>query len=197
MFNFYAKAFRLKNVQRWAIMRNIYTEDVSQHSFETALIANGIAVYGVMYYNRSYDVGEITQLALFHDITEAITGDMISPIKYSNDALRDAYKSLEKEAMESLMSEFPGEIRSYYSSLMEGVSIESKEVIKAADTIVALIKCMKETSLGNRDFIDAEKSLQKKLAECTLPEVQDFWTDHKKSFFSTLDSLKGDFYETI
>ena len=43
---FYAMLSRMKYIQRWALMRNTYPENISEHSEEVAMLAHALAVIG-------------------------------------------------------------------------------------------------------------------------------------------------------
>ena len=61
---------------------------------------------------------------------------------------------------------------------------------KAADKISALIKCIEELNMGNREFETAEKSTREKLKELKAPEVDVFLDEFMGSFNLTLDELR-------
>ena len=44
--NFFAMLARMKYINRWGLMRNTITENIAEHSLDTAIIAHGLAVIG-------------------------------------------------------------------------------------------------------------------------------------------------------
>lgn len=44
MSNFFAMLSRMKYINRWGLMRNTQSENIAEHSLETAYIAHALAV---------------------------------------------------------------------------------------------------------------------------------------------------------
>lgn len=89
--SFFAMLSRMKYIERWALMRNSLRENVSEHSLETAVVAHALAIIGNCRLGMDYDIEHIALLAMYHDCTEIITGDMPTPVKYYNTEIKDAY----------------------------------------------------------------------------------------------------------
>ena len=128
-------------------------------------------------------------LALYHDTTEVITGDMPTPVKYYNDDIKNVYKDIERIAGKRLLDMLPEEFRSDYESFFEkkDEDIELWKLVKAADKISALIKCIEEYRMGNREFEKALEAQQKKIEEINLDEVKYFREHFLDSYYLTLD----------
>lgn len=188
MHKFFAKVFRMKYINRWALMRNRRLESVTEHSFEVSVLAHALAVIGNIYYGKTNDVNSIAVQAMFHDITEVMTGDMPTPVKYYNKELRDQYKLVEEVAREKLINALPSEMRNEYLSNLIGESA----YVKAADTLSAFMKCREETSQGNNDFSTAEVSLLNKLVGMRMPEVDYFMENFVHAFDVPIDELERD-----
>lgn len=158
--NFFAMLSRMKYINRWGLMRNTINENIAEHSLETAIIAHALAVIGNTYFHKSLNAERIAVLALFHDTTEIITGDMPTPIKYFAPEIKSAYKNVEKYAGEQLVSTLPKEMQNEYRGMIIGGEEEQENhrYVKAADKISALIKCVEEFSMGNADFAQAKES---------------------------------------
>ncbi|HEX3016657.1 MAG TPA: 5'-deoxynucleotidase, partial [Caproicibacter sp.] len=102
MHHFYAMLSRMKYINRWGLMRNTRSENLCEHSFETAVIAHALAVLRNTRYGGHADEERVALLALFHDSTEIITGDMPTPVKYYSPKIRSAYAEVEEVARERL-----------------------------------------------------------------------------------------------
>jgi len=179
----------MKYITRWGLMRNTVAENIKEHSHEVAVIAHALAIMGNKYYNRTYDVGRVTQLALFHETSEVITGDLVTPIKYYNPEINSAYKSLEKVANYKLLGMLPQELREEYEQLLLPQEDEETLLVKAADKIGAYLKCVEELKAGNREFVSASKSILEAIESFDLPEVKMFMEKFVPSFSLTLDEL--------
>lgn len=198
---FYALLDRMQYINRWALMRNSRYENIKEHSFDVAVVAQALAVI----HNRLVEQGEakikvdpfeIEAYGLYHDCTEIITGDMPTPIKYRNETLKSAYKEVEHEAAESLASQLPDYMRDYYLSLLspdfsgdEGAL--KKKLVKSADKIAAYIKCIREKLAGNTEFDSAMATTKETIDKIELEEVRIFMKEFIPSFGLTLDQLNN------
>ena len=195
--NFFATLSRMKYIERWALMRNARTETLSEHTLDVAMIAHALCVIGNVRYGRSLDADRAALIGLYHDASEIITGDMPTPVKYYNRDIRDAYREVEHVAEKRLLEQLPEDIRGVYAEIFDGTGEEEdkymRRLVKAADKLSALIKCMEESGAGNGEFrsaqISTEKSVQKMAEE--LPEVRVFLDEFLPPYGSTLDELLG------
>ncbi len=190
MYHFFAMLSRMKYINRWGLMRNTRSENLSEHSLETAIVAHALAVIGNEKFGRSCDPQRAAALALLHDASEIITGDMPTPVKYHSEDIRKAYAEVETLAVERLVSLLPEELRPYYRELMTMSAPGDEELrplIKAADRISAAIKCIEERLSGNQDFREAERSTLKLLRDMDLPEAKYFMEEFLPSYGLTLD----------
>lgn len=190
MYHFFAMLSRMKYVNRWGLMRNTRNENLSEHSLETAIVAHALAVIGNTRFGRQYDPQRAAALALLHDATEIITGDMPTPVKYHSEEIRRAYAEVEELAVERLVALLPEELRPYYRELMTQSAPgdgELRPLVKAADRISAVIKCVEERLSGNLDFREAERSTMKLLEDMDVPEAKYFMEEFLPSYGLTLD----------
>ncbi len=188
--HFFAYINRMKFIQRWGLMRNTLPENDMEHALQTAMIAHAIAVIGNVRYKRSYNAEYIMALAMYHDASEVITGDLPTPIKHHNPAIKTEYNKLETIAAQKLISMLPPDLREYYAPLIaHDEAAEDWRLVKAADRICAYIKCLEERKSGNLEFESARKSVKKYLDQIDLPEVQDFISQCVPGFAMTLDEI--------
>jgi 5'-deoxynucleotidase len=173
-------------------MRNFRTENVAEHSLEVAIIAHALAEIGVTYFGRTYAPADIALSAMYHDVSEIFTADMPSPIKYYTPEMKKTYKAIEHEAEANLLAALPKELRTNYESLIlhdENPDSLEYKIIKAADKLCAYIKCVEETSSGNREFLMAEKEIYKTLDTSGLDEVKYFIDNFLPYFKNTIDEM--------
>lgn len=188
-YNFFAMVNRMKMIDRWALMHNTEKENIAEHSHSVAVIANALAVIGNKEFGRNYNAERAALLALYHDSTEVITGDMPTPVKYYNNEIKTVYKDIEKKAGERLLSMLPEDYIADFRPVFEPEESDKElwKLVKAADKISALIKCIEETRMGNREFEIALKSQEKKIKEIDLPEVKFFCEKFLPAYYLTLD----------
>ena len=188
--HFFAYVSRMRYIQRWGLMKNTSAENDMEHSFQTAMTAHAIALIGNSRYGRSYDAEHVMAMALYHDACEVLTGDMPTPVKHNNPALRAEYGRLEDEAAERLLSMLPPDVKEDYRPLIRQDEASAEwAVVKAADRIAAWIKCTEEKRAGNHEFDYAAENVRNSLKAEELPEVQDFIREYLPAYELTLDEL--------
>ena len=172
--HFYAMMSRLKLIDRWALMRNSMPENLSEHSLEVAMLAHALAVIGNRYFGKELDAKQSALIGMYHDATEIITGDMPTPIKYFNRDIQEAFQAIEANAAYRLVMMLPEEMQEEFREIFEpGFQYEyEKKLVKAADKLSALMKCIEEAKAGNREFAQAEQATLEAITAMKLPEVE-------------------------
>lgn len=188
--HFFAYIFRMRFIQRWALMRNTAQENVQEHSHQVAVLAHALAVIRNERFGGGVDPGAVAVTALYHDASEILTGDLPTPIKYDNPAIRTAYKDVEAVAERKLLNMLPEELRGVYGPILQGADPEVRQLVKAADKLSAYIKCVEELKAGNMEFREAAVETRRALDAFALPEVGYFLETFMESFTLTLDQLK-------
>ena len=186
---FFAYLSRLRLIRRWSLMRNTVPENDAEHSLQVAMIAHAIAVIARDRYGKQVDPEHVLSLAVYHDATEVMTGDLPTPVKYHNDELRSAYRRLEALSADRLLDLLPDDLKPSFTPYMKQEAGYEHTLVKAADRISAYIKCMEEQRAGNREFDYAAENVRKSIAAIDLPEVRDFLDDFLPAFDRTLDEL--------
>ena len=188
--HFFAYISRMRFIQRWALMRNTAPENVQEHSHQVAVLAHALAVIRNEKFGGHLDPGAVAAAALYHDASEILTGDMPTPIKYHDPAIRAAYKDVEAVASRKLLDLLPPELQNAYRPILLEEDEEIRRVVKAADKLSAYIKCVEELKAGNNEFRDAAAQTRRALESYDLPEVRYFLDTFLDSFSLTLDELK-------
>lgn len=187
---YFAYLTRLRWINRWGLMRNAYAENVMEHSWEVATIAHMLALIKNRYFGGTLDANAVAAAALYHDVTEVITGDLPTPIKYHSPPIVEAYKNIEKQAAQELVKLLPQELREdFHPLLSDEMDDELRQLIKIADKISAYLKCKAEIHAGNQEFNTAANELLKKIQQSNLPEVEYFMAVFTPACGMTLDRL--------
>ncbi|OQW67098.1 MAG: 5'-deoxynucleotidase [Proteobacteria bacterium ST_bin11] len=189
--SFYAYLSRLRWIKRWGLKRNAHEENVMEHSWEVAVIAHTLALIKNRYFDGLVDANAVATAALYHDVTEVITGDLPTPIKYHSPAILGAYKQIEQQAETELLNLLPDALREDFRSFIQHESLPEahQQIIKAADKISAYLKCQAELKAGNTEFEMAAEQLAKNIHELQQPEVVFFMQAFAPSCGLTLDGL--------
>jgi 5'-deoxynucleotidase len=191
MSHFFAYLSRMRFIGRWGLMHSTRPENIQEHSLRVAMIAHALAIVR----NRLFDGGvnpeRLAVLGLYHDATEVLTGDLPRPVKYFNPEIESSYRRIETVARERLLGMVPDALQPDYVALFrpESASSVERELVKAADKLCAYMKCLEEVTAGNREFVEAEKTLRQTIDAIELPEVRYFVRTFVPSFRLTLDEL--------
>lgn len=192
VYSFGAMMSRMKYIDRWALMRNSTKENISEHSLEVAMLSHLLAVIGRVRFGKNLDADKAALIGIYHDSTEIITGDMPTPIKYYSDEMRDTFKEIEDLAAIQLLAMLPDDIREEYEELFFAQEQDAYlwKLVKAADKISALIKCVEEEKAGNTEFVNAKKMTRKSIDAMELEEVEVFFEEFFPAYKMTLDELQ-------
>ena len=191
MFNFNALVSRIKYIPRWSLMRQSRQEYLAEHTTEVMQIAHTLAAVAKEKFGVEVDEKNIVLCGLYHDISEILTGDMPTPVKYNDVVLKRAYKDMERKATDKMIETVDPAIKEHISHFVKADILNEREhkILKAADKLSALIKCMEELQCGNSEFKLAYESTKKSLEEMQLPEVNYFMENMLPSYALCLDEL--------
>jgi len=191
MFNFNALLARLKYIPRWSLMRQNVEEDLAQHTSEVALMAHTLCLLANNKFGKTVDCEKVAVAALYHDVSEILTGDMPTPVKYNNPQIMAAYKAVEKHAVNKLLETSHPDIRDSLRPYLTQDSLTEyeKKLLKAADKICALTKCIEELQSGNKEFESAYKTTYQSLVEMDMEEINFFIENMLAGFSLCLDEL--------
>ena len=193
-YSFFALISRMKNINRWSLMRNSAVENVQEHSHMVAVIAHALAVIRRDVFGAPADPGATAAAALFHDASEIFTGDMPTPIKYFDSDIMSAYKRVESLAAQKLLSTLPAEMRGAYEAVLSPRGgAAAADLVKAADKLAAYIKCLEELKTGNLEFKPAAQQTRARLESFNMPEVDYFIENFASAFDLPLDELDFSF----
>ena len=188
--NFFAYISRMRYIGRWSLMRNSLPENIQEHSHMVAVLAHALGVIRRDVFGQECDPNEAAAVALFHDSSEILTGDLPTPIKYHSKEIRGAYSQVEALACEKLLATLPAELRPAYEPLLTGeIQERQHDLVKAADKLSAYIKCIEERKAGNKEFLSAEAQTRRILEASPLPEVSYFLEHFIPALEKDLDEL--------
>ena len=188
--NFYALLDRMKHIDRWGLMRNSRRENLSEHCLQTAFIAQALVVIHNRRFGGSLNPEHAAVLAMFHDASEILTGDMPTPVKYFSPEIREAYRTAEDAACQRLIDCLPEDMREDLAPYLLGGEADYRPFVKAADKLSAHIKCIEELKAGNLEFESAADQTRRALEAMCLPELDWFMEHCLPAFSKNLDELE-------
>lgn len=189
MSSFFAMLSRMKYINRWGLMNNTRSENISEHSLQVAMLAHILVTVANKRLGEHLDADKAAVIGIYHDASEIITGDMPTPIKYYNAEIKSAYKEIEHRAEQRMLSMLPEDIRGDYEEIVSPTDKTLLLYVKAADKLSALIKCIEEVRMGNMEFNDAKEATEKSLSAMNLPALKIFMEEFLPPFYKTLDEL--------
>ena len=187
MNSFFAVINRMKYINRWGLMRNRERENLQEHSYQTAVLAHALAVIENQKFGADVNPERAAVMALYHDSSEIITGDMPTPVKYSNETLTSSYKQIETEARNIILKKLEPDLRPAFSEIFNCEESPEWVFVKAADTLSAYIKCIEEIKAGNDEFVGARDAIEQKLLHNNLKSLKYFIKTYLPAFKLTLD----------
>ena len=187
---FYALLSRMRYITRWGLMRNTFSENIAEHSFQVAILTHALVLIrrDILHLDAP-DPAHCAVAAMYHDVSETLTGDMPTPIKYYNPDIKAAYKQVEKIAGNRLLDMLPQELRPSYEHMVLEDDQEALPYIKAADKLSAYLKCLEEQKAGNTDFDFAAKQTWDAMQAMNRPELNWFLENCLEAFTLNLDQL--------
>ena len=187
---FFALLGRMRYITRWGLMRNTYSENISEHSYQVSVLSHALAlIRRDILQLQTPDPDRCAVAALYHDASEILTGDLPTPIKYYNPEIKFAYKQVERIAGERLLSMLPQELRSSYEAYVMESDSQLEPIVKAADKLAAHIKCLEEQKAGNREFDSAAEQTWNAMREMNSPELNWFLDNCLEPYVLNLDQL--------
>lgn len=187
---FYALLGRMRYITRWGLMRNSFSENIQEHSYQTAVLAHALAlirrdILGL----PTPDPDRCAVAALYHDASEILTGDLPTPIKYYNPEIKDAYKQVERIAGNRLLDRLPPQLRASYEHDVLEDDEQLAPFVKGADKLCAHIKCLEEQKAGNAEFDTAASQTWQAMKAMNRPELDWFLENCLSAFTLNLDQL--------
>ena len=187
---FFALMGRMRYITRWGLMRNTFSENLTEHSYMTAVLAHALALIRRDVLKREGpDPDRCAVAAMYHDASEILTGDLPTPVKYYNPEIKTAYKQIEHVAGNRILDMLPQQLRSSYEHDVLEDDPAVKPIVKAADKLSAHIKCLEEQKSGNTEFDFAAKQTWESMKAMKLPELEWFLQNCLAPFTMNLDQL--------
>ncbi len=192
MYKFYAYTDRMKFIKRWQLMRSTREENIMEHSQSVAMLAHALVCIENGVFGGNVNAEKAVLYAVYHEVSEVMTGDLPTPVKYFNQSIHGEYAKLESLAVEKIADTLPAEMKEgIYPYLQADKSSQEYKFVKAADKLSAYIKCLEELRSGNNEFVQAEKTLGAALAGMKMRAVDYFVEQFIPAFSLTLDELEG------
>jgi 5'-deoxynucleotidase len=190
---FLAWMFRMPLIKRWSLMFCVKPENVAEHSHQVAIVAHLLAVIKNQKFSGNINADKVATVALYHEASETRFGDIVSPTKYANPEIAREFKKIEYIAEKQCLQSLPEEFQAMFADIIvqDNVDEQYKEIVKAADILVAYIKALDELNHQNHEFDHVKERLELKLETIKqkMPEVGYFMDVFLQSCSATVDKL--------
>ena len=191
MEKFYAYLDRMKFIRRWQLMRSTREENIMEHSHSVAVLTHALCAVERGVFGGEVDSEKAVLYALYHELSEVMTGDLPTPVKYFNVSIHGEYEKLETLAVEKIEKTLPPEMRGELSPYLKAdKASEEYTFVKAADKLSAYIKCVEEGKAGNTEFKKAAEQIMAALEDMKMEELGYFTEGFLPAFGLTLDELQ-------
>ncbi len=192
MEKFYAYMDRMKFIKRWQLMRSTREENIMEHSHSVAVLTHALTTIEREVFGGTVNAEQAVLYALYHEVSEVMTGDMPTPVKYFNMQLHGEYEKLETLAVDKIADTLPADLKKSLSPYLHAdKNSEEYRFVKAADKLSAYLKCLEELNSGNKEFVQAEKTIGQLLHDLNMRSVEYFFERFIPAFYLTLDELQG------
>ena len=176
MDKFYAYLDRMKFIKRWQLMRSTREENIMEHSHQVAFLTHALCLIENEVYGGGVNTERAVLYALYHEVSEVMTGDMPTPVKYFNGQLHGEYEKVERLAVDKIAATLPEPLKgALYPLLQADKTSEEYAFVKAADKLSAYLKCLEELRSGNSEFVQAEKTIREALLQKQMRAVGYFF----------------------
>ncbi len=189
-FGFLALALRQRLINRWSLMHCQQRESVLEHSAVVAMLAMLAGEIALLRGNK-VDVGVMMSHAIVHDVSEVLTGDVVTPVKKATETLHREFSALEQAAEDKLLNTLPQGLRERLEGHFKPGGYEQR-LVKGCDVYAAYLKCRLEVSAGNvTEFQDALAQMEQTMetVKRDLPEIAALDAMFGESIGKSVDTL--------
>ncbi len=174
---------RLSFAVRWNQYQRVFPISVMSHKVVVAYLSYVIW----MYMNHEWQDNDIMQMmmrAIYHDVPEVITGDIITPTKKAVPGFTELLETVETDMVEDyLFSYIPKHYQQYISSYMlEPFDGELWAKVKYADNLSAFSEAQLEDIAGNKNFTEMTQRMKQEHINLDNPAVSYILEDMERYF---------------
>lgn len=169
---FLAHIQRLSFAMRWNQYQRNTPISVMSHKVIVTYLTYIISVYSEPK-NTPQKTLDMLMRAIYHDVPEVITGDIITPTKQAVPGFVELLEKVETSMVEDyLFSYVSNDYRKYIQKYMlKPFSGNTGKQVKYADHLSALFEAKLEDISGNKNFHEVSKSMMKHLSHIEHPGV--------------------------
>lgn len=192
-----AHIYRLSYSMRWNQYQRSTPISVMSHKVVVAYIAYVIGMIGNDH-GEDNDIEDMLMRAIYHDVPEVITGDIITPTKKAVPGFVELLEKVEKTMMDDYLfgyisSEYKEFLSPYILHPFDG---ETWAKVKYADIFSALVEAKIEDRAGNHFFHEKYQAILAHVSHIKHPGVEYLLKEVLFHFDSVQDDSIKPSYET-
>lgn len=157
MNGFYNYIYRLRTIKRWGTSYNLIEENVAIHCFSVTIISEILSTIENEIFGGNINVCDVIQFALYHELFEAYTTHIVSPVKSVDTETKKTISAIDEYYTKKILSSLPPQLRILYTSKVNCKNNKVIEIVENADAIDAYCKCKFENMMGNSDYNNKSK----------------------------------------
>jgi len=188
--NYLSHIRRLSHSMRWSWKQRKYPISVMSHLTIVTFIS--YIMWSLENQNwKDYDIYNLMIKWAYHDIPEAITWDIITPIKNAVEWFRDVLETVEENMMNDyffiyVWDDYKQEIK---KCMLDPFSWTNGELVKQADIISALLEAKIERDSGNMEFWEIYRNVKRIVNKFDSYSSNYFLKDVLLSFWEDLGNI--------
>lgn len=157
MYEFIMFVMNLQSVDRWAGKMSTIEDNDAMHTFRVAALGLWCGYIEKLEYDKEIDILRLVAKCLCHDLVEAMTGDVLGPIKHSSTENSEAFERYECTMNEYMVKLLPCELTELFTDYMVNAKDDTYEgdLVDVADKLDALIKSLFEIKRNREEYIDS------------------------------------------
>ncbi|GAB6476450.1 hypothetical protein bcgnr5369_49000 [Bacillus cereus] len=164
VYEFLNNILMLDTIARWKGNFNLVKDNDASHTYRATALSIFNGLLENVKYGKNIDMYLLAGKTIFHDLVEAVTGDILGPVKHSNPKIKEAFELYEKNAASQMIESLPEFLKEEIIELM----VESKnntyegKMVDISDKLDALIKANLEMKNNPSEYADTYyRQLQK------------------------------------
>ena len=180
---------RLIHAKRWNQNKRKYPVSVMAHLVVVAFISYILQIIETQH-GESLDLQKMFKRALFHDIPESVTGDVITPTK----RIVPHFKAILMDAEERMLKDvffpiIPEVAREQFTNIMLDERSPESKLVKHADDLCMLLETLIEINAGDDIFRGRYDAVKSKLNSIESRSVDYFIKHVPDRFADNIDSV--------
>nr|MDD3719830.1 HD domain-containing protein [Candidatus Gracilibacteria bacterium] len=182
---------KLSHSLRWNQQKRMFPISVMSHLVLITFLSYVLGTIENHKNGKNLNIFELMFKALYHDIPEAITGDIITPTKKAIHGFEEILEEVERDMLEDYLFYYVGDeyeayVKDYMLNPWTG---EEGPYVKAADIISALFEAKIEVNYGSTNFIEIYRNIKRKVNTFEYVSVEYILKHVVDSFDNSDDDL--------